>query len=190
MQHDAWAELADRVRHDLTAWQPDSASQADARRDCLTLLRDRGGAAVRKDAGSVHVTASCFLLSPDRESVLLTLHRKAGRWLQLGGHLEVDDADAAGAARREAVEEGGVHAISLLSPVPVDVDRQVLQGDFGTCRVHWDIGYVAVADTASTPRVSAESHDVRWWRVDRLRQADLGLTARLDAALSLMVGRP
>ena len=40
--------------------------------------------------------------------MLLTLHRKVGRWLQLGGHCEPADTTLAGAALREATEESGL----------------------------------------------------------------------------------
>ena len=35
-----------------------------------------------------HVTASMLVLSPDAGQVLLTLHAKARRWFQFGGHVE------------------------------------------------------------------------------------------------------
>ncbi|MFY0311407.1 hypothetical protein ACFMBG_16070 [Leisingera sp. D0M16] len=35
-----------------------------------------------------HVTGSAFVMSPDMKSVLLTHHRKLGRWFQLGGHCD------------------------------------------------------------------------------------------------------
>ena len=39
--------------------------------------------------------------------VLLILHRKLGKWLPLGGHIELDE-DPEIAARREAKEESGL----------------------------------------------------------------------------------
>ena len=37
-----------------------------------------------------HFTGSAWLVSGDGEHVLLTHHRKLGRWLQLGGHADGD----------------------------------------------------------------------------------------------------
>lgn len=179
-----WTSLAQRVSAELADWGPATSSQKVLREECLALLQKQQDKAVRKGAAAEHVTASCFVLSPPHDEVLLTLHGKADRWLQLGGHIELADAGAAGAAQREATEEAGVPGISLLSTVPVDVDHQRLQGRFGGCAVHWDIGFLAVAEHAGTPVVSDESHDVKWWRLSDLEQADAAVAQRLHRALS------
>ena len=63
-----------------------------------------------------HLTASSFILSPDREKFLLTRHRKLGRWLPLGGHAD-GDADLLRVALREAREESGMHDFALVDPL-------------------------------------------------------------------------
>ncbi|HAN31188.1 MAG TPA: hypothetical protein DCQ06_06275 [Myxococcales bacterium] len=47
-----------------------------------------------------HFTASAFVVSPDRSSLLLIKHKKLGRWLQPGGHIEAEDTTVESAARR------------------------------------------------------------------------------------------
>jgi 8-oxo-dGTP pyrophosphatase MutT (NUDIX family) len=54
-----------------------------------------------------HFTASGFVRSPDRASVLLIEHRRLERWLQPGGHVDPDDAGPLAAALREVAEETG-----------------------------------------------------------------------------------
>jgi 8-oxo-dGTP pyrophosphatase MutT (NUDIX family) len=98
---------------------------------------------------------------------LLTLHRRANAWFQLGGHLEPGDASLRDAARREAREESGLGVLEML-PRPVQLDRHLLVGAFGRCREHLDVRYAAVAPGGATPRVGSESHDVRWWPVGDL----------------------
>ena len=61
-----------------------------------------------------HFTASAFVLSPRRDAVLLIFHKKLGRWLQPGGHIETSDTTLLEAARREVAEETAV-----LDPVPL-----------------------------------------------------------------------
>ena len=72
-----------------------------------------------------HVTTSAFLLSPDRTSLLLIHHRKLGRYLQPGGHVE-SDATLLASACREVREEVGIpaDALDILSPndEPLDID--------------------------------------------------------------------
>ncbi|WP_430591958.1 NUDIX hydrolase [Humidisolicoccus flavus] len=183
MSTPAWDALTERVLAEFAAWAPRSDAHIRTRARYLEQLHQHGAAFVEKAAMREHITASCFLLSPDRSAVLLALHRKANRWLQLGGHLEIGDTGAASAALREAVEEGGVHDISLIEPTPMDLDIHELRGDFTHCAVHWDIGFLAVAATRSVPLVSEESLDVRWWTLHELDAADQELAARLRRML-------
>jgi hypothetical protein len=59
-----------------------------------------------------HFTGSAWLVSADGQRVLLTHHRKLGRWLQLGGHAD-GDPDLAGVALREAGEESGLAGLRV-----------------------------------------------------------------------------
>lgn len=133
---------------------------AQARRTAR-LLRDRGPAAADR-AHSEHLTASCLVVSPDFSSVLLTLHRKAGLWLQFGGHAEAADSSAARTAEREAREESGRPGLELLAEVPVDVGVHELSDSFGHCRVHFDVMYAAVLDPTAPIAASHESTRIQW----------------------------
>ena len=68
-----------------------------------------------------HFTGSAWLVSADGARVLLTHHRKLGRWLQLGGHAD-GDADLAQVALREAEEESGLVDLAV-DHVAIDVDH-------------------------------------------------------------------
>lgn len=138
-----------------------------ARRAFVDFARTHGADALRKTGGPEHLTASCFVFSPDLGQVLLTHHRKGRFWVQLGGHLEAGDASLAAAARREAREESGLGDLELRSDAVVDLDRHELHGGF-TCAAHWDVGFVALAPLDATLDVSDESLDVRWFGVDAL----------------------
>ncbi|MEK6309306.1 MAG: NUDIX domain-containing protein [Curtobacterium sp.] len=135
------------------------------------FVAEHGDAALRREGGPEHLTASCFVFSPDLEQTLLCLHRKGGFWVQVGGHLEPDDRDLADTARREAREESGIADLELRDGRVVDVDRHDLHSGFGSCAAHWDVGFVALVDPSSVTAVSDESDDVRWFRVDGLPDA-------------------
>jgi 8-oxo-dGTP pyrophosphatase MutT (NUDIX family) len=151
----------------LAGWDPISAVQAGLRDDYLTFLGSMESP-LSRNGGSEHVTASCFVFTPDLSSVLLCFHKKGQFWVQLGGHVEKADASVPEGALREAREEGGIDDLVPLGAHPVDLDRHGLSGSFGTCRVHWDIGYAAVAPADALPVTSDESEDVAWWPVNEL----------------------
>jgi len=54
-----------------------------------------------------HVTCTGVVLSPSLEAVLLVHHRRLGRWLLPGGHVEMEDEQPSETARREVLEETG-----------------------------------------------------------------------------------
>ncbi len=151
----------------LRAWLPPTAAQAGLRDRYVTHLHrhpDGLTRACRPD----HLTASTLVLSADGGSVLLTLHAKAHRWFQLGGHIEPRDSSLAEAALREATEESGLAALAL-DPVPVQLSEHAVPfcGPHGDVH-HLDVRFVAVAPAHSAPEVSEESLAVRWWAAEAL----------------------
>jgi 8-oxo-dGTP pyrophosphatase MutT (NUDIX family) len=163
-----YAASALSIRADLDRWRPVDPAQAGLRDEYLVFLDVGGAASLRRDGGPEHLTASCFVFTPDLSQVLLSFHRKGQFWVQLGGHVEAGDASVPAAALREAVEEGGIADLVPLALSPVDVDRHSLGDGFGACTVHWDVGYAAVAPAGAVPVVSDESEHVAWWPVDAL----------------------
>ncbi|MER7997539.1 MULTISPECIES: NUDIX hydrolase [unclassified Streptomyces] len=129
-----------------------------------------------KACGAGHLTASALVIDPARGRVLLTLHRKLGMWLQMGGHCEPGDASVAGAALREATEESGIHGLSLLPGGPVQLDRHAIPAP---CHWHLDVQYAALAPAGAVAEISEESLDLRWFPYDDVARVADGSVARL-----------
>ncbi|GAB7004130.1 NUDIX hydrolase [Nocardioides sp. AN3] len=163
-----------RLRDDalslLASWAAPTPAQEALREQYVAYLSTHPSGVLREDRPH-HVTASTLVISADGSSVLLTLHAKAGRWFQFGGHLEPDDASLFGAASREAQEESGL-ALTL-DPVPVQLsDHEVpFCGDAAGVH-HLDVRFLAVAPADAVHAVSEESLDVRWWPSDALPDPD------------------
>ena len=177
----AFRHLHDDAVEVLQGWAAPDAQQERLRTGYLDHLAAHPDG-VAKAGPAAHLTASCLVLDESGERVLLTLHKRARQWFQLGGHLEGADTSLWDAARREAREESGVGALEPL-PRPVQLDRHLLVGSFGRCREHLDVRYVAVAPAGAQARVGIESHDVRWWPADALPEGTRGeLTPLVSAA--------
>ncbi|MFC8598353.1 NUDIX hydrolase [Isoptericola sp. NPDC057191] len=172
--------LRDDARSVLRRMTPAGAGQA-ALRDRFVAHLDEHPDGVLRTCRPDHVTASTVVLSADASRVLLTLHAKAGRWFQLGGHAEPGDATLVAAARREAVEESGLDV--SLDPAPVHLDEHAVPfcGPGGDAH-HLDVRFVAVAPDGARHAVSDESLDVRWWPVDDLPNPDLAAMVALAVA--------
>jgi len=183
----AYARLhADAVRL-MGDWRAPDEQQERLRRDYLSHLAAHPDG-VAKAGPPAHLTASVLVLDPTATQALLTLHRKAGAWLQFGGHLEPEDPSLYAAAVREAREESGLDSI-LVAPVVAQLDRHVLRGAFGRCREHLDVRFAGVAPDGARPRVSEESDDVRWWPLDRLPDGSAAELTGLVAAVRRVHGR-
>ena len=163
----AYLALRDDAQELLSGWAAPDAQQDALRVELLEHL-DEHADAMWKQGPPAHLTASALVLSPSLDKVLLTLHAKAGLWLQFGGHFEPEDTSVLAAATREAREESGIAGLEL-APELVHIDRhRLIASGFGRCREHLDLRYAGVATDESGFAVSAESLDVRWWPVDDL----------------------
>jgi 8-oxo-dGTP pyrophosphatase MutT (NUDIX family) len=159
--------LRDAALATLRSWTPPSAAQATLRDRYVAHLESHADGVLRSCVPD-HLTASTLVISADGSQVLLTLHAKAQRWFQFGGHLESGDASLEAAALREATEESGLTGLSL-EPGPAQLSEHAVPFCGSTGDVHHlDVRFVAVAPPGAVPAVSEESLDVAWWPADAL----------------------
>jgi 8-oxo-dGTP pyrophosphatase MutT (NUDIX family) len=131
-----------------------------------------------KACGAGHQTASALVVDPERGRVLLTLHKKLGMWLQMGGHCEPGDTTLAEAALREATEESGIPGLTLLPGGPVRLDRHPIPPP---CHWHLDVQYAALAPVGAVEAISEESLDLRWFAYDEVASvADASVVRLLE----------
>ena len=171
--------LRDSVITVLTDWQAPDDAQDSLRQAVLGFVLAREDACERACVPG-HITASTLVLDHTGSHVLLTLHPRLGRWVQLGGHCE-DDADIAAAALREATEESGVAGLRISSDLAA-VHVHALTCSLGVPTRHLDLQFVAHAPADARIVISDESEDLKWWPADALPEGT-------DHALAYLVAQ-
>ena len=147
------AQLADYARR-----HPEHAGLAD---EFSTLLDDVENPFLRSRLAG-HFTGSAWLVSADGERILLTHHRKLGRWLQLGGHAD-GERDLARVALTEAKEESGLDGLVLEDGVLFDLDKHWIPERMDVPgHWHYDARYVVRALGSEAFVVSEESLALAW----------------------------
>jgi 8-oxo-dGTP pyrophosphatase MutT (NUDIX family) len=175
------ADASGSQRHDAVARQlaghvPGDAHERAALRD-ITAQLEALAAPFDEQAAPTHITGSAIVVSD--AGTLLHLHRRAGRWLQPGGHVDGDEMPWDCAAR-EVLEETGIrarHPQGGARLLHVDV-HPAAKG-----HTHLDLRYLMTATATRPNPPPGESQHVRWVPWDEALSIDEPpLRAALSAA--------
>ena len=120
-----------------------------------------------KDNLPGHFTGSAWVISPDKNKILMTHHKKLNMWLQLGGHAD-GEKDLKLVAIKEAKEESGFNNFSILSEEIFDLDIHKIESmNEEPEHLHYDVRFLLEADpNEQNIIISEESHDVKWIHLD------------------------
>lgn len=153
-----------RSLHEYARRWPDEAATVE---HFVELLGDLPNVPFSRERLAGHFTGSAWLVDRTGTRVLLTHHRKLGRWLQLGGHAD-GDVDLGRVALKEAEEESGLRDLAL-EPGVFDLDRHWIP-ERGEVPAHWhyDVRFVVRAGDDETFVVSEESLDLAWRTIQEL----------------------
>ena len=140
-------------------------------RDIAELLRRLGSGEelwTRSNA-SAHLTASAWVVSPERSRVLMCWHKLYRSWSWLGGHAD-GDTDLLGVALREVREESGLTHVRPVSPEIfsveiLTVDGHEKRGVYVSSHLHLNVTYLLEADPGE-PLTAKEDENsgLAWFR--------------------------
>jgi 8-oxo-dGTP pyrophosphatase MutT (NUDIX family) len=148
---------------ELRGYSPHDAFEEQHCREIVDLLAGAGDAFSRQAFQPGHVTASCFIVDAAGERLLLHHHRRLGRWLQMGGHIDGIETPLV-AALREGEEESGLDDLTLVVDRLFDLEIHPIPAAKGEPdHRHYDVRYLAL--TARPDAIAMdrnESNDLAW----------------------------
>ena len=166
-----------RLVDELDAYVPDTPRE----RAMLSQVRAfvaENTACFERSSPAGHVTGSAWIVDRAGQFVLLTHHRKLGRWLQPGGHAD-GDSDVRAVALREALEESGLRSLAPAAEDIFDLDVHAIPARAGEpAHLHYDVRFAFFGDPGEAPVTSEESHAVAWVPLASVEQFDIDESVR------------
>ncbi len=151
---------------ELEQYRPWNEQEERDRTELLRRLRS-GEDLYTRDNSAGHLTASAWVVSPDRRQVLMAYHNIYDSWSWLGGHAD-GDRDLLAVAAREVREESGLTAVrpvsrSIYSVEILTVDGHEKRGAYVSSHLHLNVTYLLEADPADPVRCKPDENSRVGW---------------------------
>ena len=154
------------IMEELERYQPWNEQEERDRLVLLELLRAGWNLWTRENLVA-HLTASAWVVSPDRRRVLMAYHNLYNSWSWLGGHAD-GERDLLAVALREVREESGLTAVRPVSPhiyslEILTVDGHEKRGAYVSSHLHLNVTYLLEADPAAPVRRKPDENSAVAW---------------------------
>lgn len=155
-------DIIEQIRR-FQPWNP----QEEQDRDELLRRLSSGEELYTRKNPSAHLTASAWVVSPDRRQILLAYHNLYDSWAWLGGHAD-GERDLLSVALREAREESGLKAVRAVSPEIysleiLTVDGHEKRGAYVSSHLHLNVTFLLEADPKLPIRCKPDENSRAGW---------------------------
>ena len=154
------------LREQIMAFLPQNQQEERDKQELLRWL-DSGEDIYTRNCNAAHLTASGWVVSPDRSKVLMAYHNLYDSWAWLGGHAD-GERDLLAVALRETREESGLEAVRpvserVYSVEILTVDGHEKRGVYVPSHLHLNVTYLLEGDPASPVRCRPEENSRVGW---------------------------
>ena len=155
------------IYEQIKAYRPWNEQERQDQVLILDFLRKNPDAFYRTNL-LAHMTASAWVVNPQRSKVLMVYHRLYDSWSWAGGHADGEE-DLLAVALREVREETGVQRLrpvteEIYSLEVLTVDGHEKHGQYVPSHLHLNVTYLLEAEEDQPLRVcEAENSGVAWF---------------------------
>ena len=155
------------IYEQIKAYRPWNEQERQDQVLILDFLRKNSDAFYRTNL-LAHMTASAWVVNPQRSKVLMVYHRLYDSWSWAGGHADGEE-DLLAVALREVREETGVQRLrpvteEIYSLEVLTVDGLEKHGRYVPSHLHLNVTYLLEAEEDQPLRVcEAENSGVAWF---------------------------
>ena len=166
--------MKEKLYKQIFEYVPVNEQEETDRKTLLAFLNGGSDISTRENMVA-HLTASAWVVSPDRKQVLMAYHKLYDSWAWLGGHAD-GNWNLAAVAEQEAREESGIENLRLLSDAPVSLEILTVnghdkKGKYVPCHLHLNLTYLFEAEQNQSLHIKAdENSGVDWIDMDTLAQ--------------------
>ena len=160
------------LRQEIEHFRPRNEQEQKDKQALLWWL-DSGVDVFTRQCTAAHLTASAWVVSPDRKKVLMIYHNIYRSWAWLGGHAD-GMTDLRAVAEKEVAEECGLTQLNSLCPgifslEVLTVDGHEKRGHYVGSHLHLNVTYLFEAAPSAPVRIKPdENSGVAWLETDSL----------------------
>ncbi len=156
----------EKLREQLENYLPVNEQEARDKKLLLDWIAS-GKDILTRENEVAHLTASAWVVSPDRKYVLMAYHNLYNSWAWLGGHAD-GDSDLLRVALKEAREESGIESVhpvteEIISVETLCVNGHEKRGRYVPSHLHLNVTYLLQADPAQMLRVKPDENSAVAW---------------------------
>ena len=158
--------MKNKLIQKIREFQPSNDQEAADKALMLELLAEDCDISRRENL-AFHLTASAWVVNPERNKVLMAYHNLFNSWAWLGGHAD-GNYDLAAVAEKEAREESSLQDVKpvsddILSLEILTVDGHVKKGHYVPGHLHLNCTYLFEADPDAPIRIKEDENSQVGW---------------------------